>query len=144
MTAPGSEGRSAGLPAAVRPSHVPEEGSGTVLVMAACAVLVFVLVAVTAVAGVVTDVHRARSAVDLAALAAVAPLLTGAPPDCAAAARVAAVNAARVSSCAVLGDGSVLVEVTVPVRGAGIFTLAGVLPPVVFATARSGVSAERL
>ncbi|MEO5610612.1 MAG: Rv3654c family TadE-like protein [Ornithinibacter sp.] len=119
---------------------VPERGSGTVWVLGACGVLVVLLAAVSALGGVVVDVHRARSAADLAALAAVAPMLTGAAPDCDASAGLAALNGARESSCVVLGDGSVLVVVQVAVQGEGLF--AHVVPAVVSARARAGVSTD--
>lgn len=143
MTAPGSEDAHARLPGVVRRSRATEQGSGTVLVLAGCAVLVLVLVVVSAGIGLIADVHRARSAADLAALAAAAPLLAGAPPDCTTAARIAAANGARLASCAALADGSVLVDVEVLVRGAGVVTVAGGWPAVVSGRARSGVSGER-
>ncbi|MEO7420964.1 MAG: Rv3654c family TadE-like protein [Ornithinibacter sp.] len=140
MSSPGSNTSAVLSPHPVLRSTVAERGSGTVLVLAACAVLVTLLGAVSQVSGVIADVHRARSAADLAALAAVAPLLTGAPSDCDTAAGVAELNGARASSCVVLGDGSVLVVVQVSVRGAGAF--ARVMPAVVSARARSGVSSD--
>ena len=140
MSPPGSTTRDVGPQHPVGKGPVAERGSGTVVVLGVCGVLVVLLGAVSVLGGVVAGVHRARSAADLAALAAVAPMLTGAAPDCEASAGLAALNGARESSCVVLGDGSVLVVVQVSVQGEGLF--AHVVPEVVSATARSGVSTD--
>jgi len=84
-----------------------ETGSATVLTMATIGVLAMMLGAAIAVVSVVRDVHRARAAADLAALAAAAPALRGAAIDCAAARDVAARNDAVLRSCRALPDGSV-------------------------------------
>ncbi len=109
------------------------------LVVACCAVLALALAVVLVLTEVVADLHRARSAADLAALASVAPALGGAPPDCRIAGRVASLNGARVTTCTVLADGSVLVGVEVPVRSRGPLTANGLLPATVSARARGGV-----
>lgn len=77
------------------------------LVVAAVGVLGLLLSAGLAMLTVVREVHVARSAADLSALAAAAPLTRGGEPDCGAARSVAAANAARLTGCASLPDGSV-------------------------------------
>lgn len=114
-----------------------EEGSGAVLVLACCATLTLVLVVALLLVAVVRDAHRARAAADLAALAAVGPVVSGAPADCSGAARIASLNGARMASCRVLVDGSVLVDVDLPVS-AGMSPLIGLLPSVVSGRARAG------
>ncbi|QKE83622.1 Rv3654c family TadE-like protein [Arthrobacter sp. NEB 688] len=89
-------------------------------------------------AGLVTDLHRARGAADLGALAAAGPLVRGGAPDCAAAAEVVRRNGAVLVACAGGGDGSVLVRVSVVVDGAG----APVLPSSVEAVARAGPAGD--
>ena len=82
------------------------------------------------------DVHRARAAADLAALAAAGALATGGGVDCGVGASVAAANGGVLSQCASSADGSVLVTVAVerhwPVGWAG-------LPAQVSARARAGL-----
>lgn len=116
-----------------------ERGSATVVSLGAMAMLVLVLWGALTVVSTVRDVHRARAAADLAALAGAAPLLTGAPPDCAAAASVAAGNGARLTRCAGLPDATLEVSTAVPlgwrVRWAG-------LPGAATARARAGVVPE--
>lgn len=69
--------------------------------------------------------HRARSAADLAALAAAGALLQGEPPGaaCQSAARVAAVNDGQLRQCVAAGT-QVRISVAVPagVRGLGVAT----------------------
>lgn len=96
-----------------------DRGSATVVTVAALGVLVVVLGAGLAVVGVVRDVHRARAAADLAALAAAAPLLHGLGVDCAAAHEVAAANGGVLRACRPLSDGSVETWVARPLTGAG-------------------------
>ena len=91
-----------------------ERGGATVLSLAALGVLALVLGAALEVVGVVGDVHRARAAADLAALAAAQPVLGGGAPDCAAARAVARANGAVLRGCDVLPDGSVETWVTRP------------------------------
>ncbi|KRE60859.1 Rv3654c family TadE-like protein [Nostocoides sp. Soil756] len=92
-----------------------EQGSATVLVLAALGVLASVLVAALVLAAVVRDTHRAANVADRAALAAAAGLLRGGAPDCGAASEVARAARAVLSSCAA-GGGGVTVEVAVPLR----------------------------
>jgi secretion/DNA translocation related TadE-like protein len=96
-----------------------EAGSATVLTVAAIGVLAMMLGAALAVVSVVRDVHRARAAADLSALAAAAPALRGGVVDCAAARDVAARNDAVLRSCRALPDGSVETWVTRPPWMAG-------------------------
>jgi secretion/DNA translocation related TadE-like protein len=100
-----------------RPGNPPrtrwERGAGTVLVVGAVGAVVVLLVGALVVAAAVRDLHRARSAADLAALAAAVPVASAGSPDCGAAARVAAVQGARLLTCRSLPDGTVLVDVTV-------------------------------
>ena len=113
-----------------------DRGSATVLTGAALGALVVVLGAGLAVAGVVGDVHRARAAADLAALAAAAPLLHGQGPDCASARAVAEANGGLLRGCRALADGSVETWVARPRSGTG-----GWVPglPEPSARARAGV-----
>jgi secretion/DNA translocation related TadE-like protein len=113
-----------------------ERGSATVLTVGAVAAVVVVLAGVLVVSGVVRDVHRARAAADLAALAAAGPLSSGGGADCALAASVAAANGAVLTGCAVGGDGSVLVSASVGRRWAPGW---GGLPATVSGRARAGV-----
>jgi secretion/DNA translocation related TadE-like protein len=116
-----------------------ERGSATVLTVGALLSLVLVLGGVLVVAGTVRDVHRARAAADLAALAAVGSVARGGEVDCAAGASVAMANAALLTHCARQAGGSVVVSVVVernwPVGWSG-------LPPVASARARAGVVDE--
>jgi len=114
----------------------PERGSATVLVVGAVAAVVVVLTGGLVVCGVVRDVHRARAAADLAALAAAAPVAEGGGVDCGVGAAVAAANGAVLIECAAQPDGSVLVAVAVRRRGSPGW--AG-LPAAVSARARAGV-----
>ena len=95
-----------------------DRGSATVLTVGALGVLVIVLGAGLAVVGVVRDVHRARAAADLAALAAASPLLHGEGVDCAAAREVAEANGGVLRGCRALADGSVETWVARPRSGA--------------------------
>ncbi|MBT9257773.1 hypothetical protein KMZ32_10900 [Phycicoccus sp. MAQZ13P-2] len=108
--------------------------SATVLVVGAAGAVVAVATGGLVLAGVATDVHRARAAADLGALAAAGPLVGGGPPDCTAAADVATRNGARLVACGTGEDGSVVVRVSVPL---GVVGRPGV-PSVVDATARAG------
>lgn len=101
-----SAGRAEGRADAERAGRA-ERGSATVLTVAALGVLTTVLGAALVVVGVVRDVHRARAAADLSALAAAQPLVLGGTVDCAAARSVAEANGAVLRSCQLLPDGSV-------------------------------------
>jgi secretion/DNA translocation related TadE-like protein len=107
-----------------------------VLTVAAIGVVVTMATATLLVTGVVRDVHRARGAADLAALAAAGPLMAGAPADCAAASRVARANGATLTACSLQGDGAVVVSASV-VRPATAGWLRA--PGVVSARARAGM-----
>lgn len=90
-----------------------DEGSATVLVMAACLLGVFAAGATATIGGAVVARHRAQSSADLAALAAADVLIGragGAP--CSAAAAVVAGAGARLVSCTV-GGADVLVRTSV-------------------------------
>ena len=114
-----------------------EEGSATVLVVAAVAVVTTLLAAVLVVVATVRDVHRARAAADLAALAAGAPTAVGGAVDCRSARVVARANGAGISSCRSMADGSAVVAVSVPRGWPNGFALR--LPPQVSARARAGL-----
>lgn len=88
-----------------------ESGLATVVGVALAGLLVTVAVAAAAVAALVDAHRRAESAADLAALAGGGALVGGSDP-CAAAARIALRNDARLDSCQVQGS-SVVVQVTV-------------------------------
>ena len=114
----------------------PERGSATVLTVGAVAVVVLVLTGVLVVSGVVRDVHRARAAADLAALAAAGPVASGGVADCDVGGAVAAANGAVLTGCAVEPDGSVVVAVSVGHRWAPGWSG---LPTLVSGRARAGV-----
>ncbi|HYN66970.1 MAG TPA: Rv3654c family TadE-like protein [Ornithinibacter sp.] len=113
-----------------------ETGSATVLTLGAVASVVTVLTGVLVVVSTVRDVHRARGAADLAALAASGPLPAGGGADCGVGAAVAAANGAVLTRCAPGPGGSVLVTAEVarswPPRW-------GWLPATVSARARAGL-----
>lgn len=120
-----------------RPSGAgSDRGSATVLTVGAVAAVVLVLAGVLVVSGVVRDVHRARTAADLAALAAAGPLSSGGGADCELAVSVAAANGAVLTGCAVGADGSVLVSASVDRRWAPGWEG---LPATVSGRARAGV-----
>ena len=114
-----------------------EQGSATVLTVAATAVVITLVAATLLVTGIVRDVHRAGSAADLAALAAAAPMVAGAPPDCAAARRVARANGAGLTGCDPHGGTAVVVAVSIA-RSTSAGWLTG--PGVVSARALAGVA----
>ncbi len=66
---------------------------------------------------VLLGTSRARTAADLAALAAASRLWDGPDRACQAAGRVAAANAARLGACRPADDGTVTVAVEVPLPG---------------------------
>ena len=113
-----------------------EEGSGTVLGVAAIGVLLLVLVGGLGLASAVVAGHRARAAADLAALAAAGAIQSGAGDGqaCGRAATVAGANAAQATRCVVQADGSVAVEATAAVG----LVLPGIGGPRARATARAG------
>lgn len=90
----------------------PESGSGSVLAVGICGVVAVLLVAALILCSAVIASHRARSAADLAALAA-----ASAPgQECAQARRIAGLHGAELGECVVDGAD---VEITVTVRPAG-------------------------
>lgn len=92
-----------------------DQGSGTVLVVAAVSVVLTVTMAALVLGSAVVGSHRARSAADLGALAGARSAQSGSPgtKPCAEAARVARANGATVSSCSLVGV-DVWLAVTVP------------------------------
>lgn len=116
-----------------------EGGNATVLTVGAVATVVLVLAGVLVLAATVRDVHRARAAADLAALAAAGPTAPGGGADCAVGASVAAANGATLTGCTAAPEGSVAVRVVLPrSRPPGW----GWLTATVSARARAGVVDE--
>jgi len=101
----------------------PDAGSATVLLTGIVCALLTLTMSGVMVCGAVVASHRARAAGDLSALAGAAQLLHGggAGAACAAAARTALANGARLSRCSMAGADSVEVGVLVRpgVRGIG-------------------------
>ena len=96
-----------------------ERGSGTVLVLGLCAVVMVMLGVVALLGQAVHARHRAAVSADLAALAAADVVLGRASGEpCARAAQVARAHAAALTSCAVAADRTVTVSVAVAPRGA--------------------------
>jgi secretion/DNA translocation related TadE-like protein len=92
-----------------------EEGAGTVLALGIVAVLASLLLVCAALGAAVLARHRAAGAADLAALAAADRSVGRADgPPCLAAERAATANDAALTACRVEWDGSVSVEVSVP------------------------------
>jgi secretion/DNA translocation related TadE-like protein len=116
-----------------------ERGSGSVLVLAAVLAVVTVLAGALLVAAAVRDVHRARGAADLAALAAALPLASGGSVGCARARTVAAAAGAELVECRLLADGTVRVRTRVPAGWAAGWPG---LPAAVHGTARAGPTTE--
>ena len=83
-----------------------ERGSVTVVMLAVIATVLVLTVSGLLLASAVLASHRARSAADLAALAAAGMLMRGEPATaaCESAARVAAANHGRVQRCIVSGQ----------------------------------------
>ena len=113
----------------------PERGSATVLMLAVAGLAGFLIMVTLVTAGAIVARHRAGAIADLAALAAAGAPGPGSgalsldggafgpdggafdPDACARARRVAAANAGRLTGCRFPGDGSVVVDVELPVRG---------------------------
>ena len=89
-----------------------EVGAATVLVLSMAGVLMFVLIGLSAAAGLVTAQRRAQAAADLAALAGATAVPRGAD-GCAEASRVSMANGAALAACSVVAR-EVWVQVTVP------------------------------
>ncbi|MBB3083445.1 Rv3654c family TadE-like protein [Geodermatophilus sabuli] len=98
------------------PPLTGERGSATVWVVALAGALAAIGVAAVLVGSAVVGRHRATGAADLAALAAAEHAVRGRADPCAAAARVADANGARLTGCGVDGAAVVEVAVVVPVR----------------------------
>ena len=115
-----------------------DSGAATVLVLAALGVLLVVLIAGLALGSAVVATHRARSAADLAALAAAQALQRGVDPTAASASgvSVASRNGAESARCAVGQDGSV----TCRAVARPSFILPGTGRRTTTATARAGPS----
>jgi secretion/DNA translocation related TadE-like protein len=92
-----------------------ERGSATVWMLMACGVLAVIGAAAVLVGAAVVARHRATAAADLAALAGAVRAVQGADA-CGAAARLAAANAAELTTCTATLGAVVDVEVSVPVR----------------------------
>lgn len=118
------------------PRRRGEQGSGTVLALAATGILLMVLLGGLALASAVVAGHRARAGADLAALAAAGAVRAGATDGqaCARAVTVSTANSAETAGCIVQADGSVEVAVTSPVG----LALPGIGRPRARATARAG------
>jgi secretion/DNA translocation related TadE-like protein len=101
----------------VRADSGDDRGSGTVLVLTVVALAAALSAVGAAVGQAVVARHRAESAADLAALAAVTGAPGGSAPSCDLAAAFAVRNGARLFGCVVRADGSVAVEVLVDVQG---------------------------
>ena len=96
-----------------------DRGSGTVLVVAICALLVVGITSTGLLAGAALARHRAQASADLAALAAADVVLGRRAGDpCALAARVASANGGLLAGCRILPDGTVRVSVRVQPAGA--------------------------
>lgn len=106
-----------------------DQGSGTVLVLAAMAVVFAATIGALMVLSAVLASHRAHSAADLAALAAAETLAKGADQGsaCEVGMRLAAVNGASLVGCRAGPDLTVEVSVSVPAS----------MPQIGVATARS-------
>lgn len=92
----------------------PEDGAGSILVVAMMGLLVTVTVATGGVVGVVATHRRAQSAADLSALAGAAALQDGGDP-CQRATVIARRNDAELQECQVQGW-DVIVEVASTMR----------------------------
>ena len=97
-----------------------ERGSATVWMVALAGVLAMLGTAAVLGGAAVVARHRATAAADLAALAAAGGAVTGSPDPCALAADVAAANGADLTGCGVSAGAVVEIEVSVPVRLAGL------------------------
>jgi len=96
-----------------------DRGQGTVVVVGVLGAVVALTFGALDVVRAVTTAHLARSAADLAALAAAGVAVRGgsASAACAEAARLAAANEGALTACSVAGDGSALVSVSVTSSG---------------------------
>lgn len=109
---------------AQRPGRRDERGSGSVLMIGLCLVVMMLGYAAMIVCGYLIAGHRVRAAADLAALSAATEASLGGDP-CSAAAVNAAAHRARIISCERVGDQidfvvTVTAEVAVSVRTPGL------------------------
>jgi len=106
--------------------RVPDEsGSATVMMLAVIAASLTLTVSGLLLSSAVLASHRARTAADLAVLAAAGSLLRGEPPQaaCQSAARVALANDGQVQQCVAYGqEAQISVVVISGVRGLGAAT----------------------
>lgn len=89
-----------------------DRGSGTVLVLSLVGVVSLLMTVTFGLGAVISARHRAASAADLAALAAI-----DSAEGCPGADRIATANDARLAHCEFRADGSVVVTVMVEVPG---------------------------
>ncbi|KUL39081.1 Rv3654c family TadE-like protein [Actinoplanes awajinensis] len=107
-----------------------ERGAASIFVLAVGLLLVAAGMAGAMVVAARVAGHSARNAADLAALAAAQHAIEGSGPACAAAARYAAANGARLAACQVTGL-EVVVRAEVPVTSlAAVATAAARAGPV--------------
>lgn len=102
-----------------------ERGSATVVMLGVIGTVLMLTICGLLLAGAVLASHRARTAADLAALAAAGVLMRGAPAAaaCASAARLATINHAGLQECVVSGtEVRLTVGVRAGVRGVGVAT----------------------
>ncbi len=123
----------------VRPRR-DERGSGSMLMIGVCVVVMMLGYTAMIICGYVIAAHRARSAADLAALSGATTAGQGGDP-CASARRNARAHLARISSCERVGDQidyvvTVTATVSILVRTPG-------LPRQVSATAHAGSAEAR-
>jgi secretion/DNA translocation related TadE-like protein len=112
-----------------------DRGSGTVLVLGLIGLVLALTGGVAAVGVCAVARHRAEASADLAALAAAAADLPSSA--CSRARTVATAGGAVLVDCRALGDGSVVVDVAVPVALAGDL-VRGATPLLARARARAG------
>lgn len=85
------------------PAERDERGSGSILVMAVCVVVMMLGYTAMIICGYAIAAHRARAAADLAALSGATTASQGGDP-CASARRNAQAHLARITSCERVGD----------------------------------------
>ncbi len=120
-----------------RRRRAEDRGAGTVVVLGLAALGGAVALAVAAWSMSLAAQRTADAAADLAALAAAsAGTIPGGAPDCARASAVAAAQGARMRSCLVAADGTVVVEVALALRTDG--WAAGAVPAEAVGRARAG------
>jgi secretion/DNA translocation related TadE-like protein len=102
-----------------------ERGSATVVMLAVIAVVLMLTISGLTLASAVLASHRARTAADLAALAAAGALIRGESPGgaCVRAARVATANHGQLHSCMAAGEEvGISLSVLAGVQGLGVAT----------------------